>query len=472
MNRKREHNTLYLMLFILLCDYLAVLGAEITAFNVRNYFFTRSYLHVPWFNFWIAFPAIYMVFLNISRLYSRRRPFYKEVEKIFYASVYGTLSVIFVLYVGKTAGSTSRFFVCLFGILSFLYLAIARYAIKTYLMKNRLLLVPVLIIGAGKTAAILAKCLTADAGMGYEIVGLLEDNRVEKGILEQYPVLGKFEDAEKVIQETGVQCVFIAAPGLDSVKQGELIYRVQPYVKNIGVVPNLIGVPTGSVEIEKFYNERLILLGLKNNLARPINRLIKTLFDYCVTTVGIVLISPVMLGISFWIWFDSPGPVIFKHERVGMGGKPFYCYKFRTMCEDADEKLSQLLKDNPGVREEWEKEYKLKDDPRVTRCGAFLRKTSLDELPQVFNVLLGDMSLVGPRPVTPEELPRYGHFADDYLMVKPGITGIWQVSGRSDTTYEERVQMDSWYVRNWSIWIDMVLLFRTFKTVISRSGAY
>ena len=250
------------------------------------------------------------------------------------------------------------------------------------------------------------------------------------------------------------------------------IYRIQPLVKNIGVIPNLVGVPTGGVEVESLFDERLVLLRLKNNLARPLNRWLKTIFDYTLTIVGTILISPILLFIAVWIYKDSPGPVIFKHTRIGKNGKPFPCYKFRSMCVDAKEKLAELLANDPEARAEWEKNFKLKNDPRITKSGAFLRKTSLDELPQIFNVLKGEMSLVGPRPIIKDELARYGEYVGDYLMVKPGITGMWQVSGRSDTTYDERVQLDSWYVRNWSVWLDVMLLWRTGKSVLMRKGAY
>jgi Undecaprenyl-phosphate galactose phosphotransferase WbaP len=188
--------------------------------------------------------------------------------------------------------------------------------------------------------------------------------------------------------------------------------------------------------------------------------------------VGTICISPILLVIALWIYKDSPGPIIFKHMRVGKGGKLFPCYKFRSMCVDADKKLEALLKNNPDARAEWEKDFKLKDDPRITKSGAFLRKTSLDELPQIFNVLKGEMSLVGPRPIITDEVPRYGKYIEDYYMVRPGITGMWQTSGRSDIDYDERVQMDTWYVRNWNIWFDVVLLWRTFSVVLSKKGAY
>lgn len=467
----RYAKTVSILLFVVL-DYLALVGAEQCAFLIRNSFFHSGHLHISWLNFWIVFPLLYIFFLNMGQLYSRRRPFYKEVEQLFHASLYGTLAVIFVLYIMRIAGSTSRFFTGSFGILAFVFLTLLRYALKNFLQRRQLLQTPVIIVGAGKTAELLVKSLRNDPGMGYKIVGLLEDNSVQKGILEQYPVLGGFADAERIIAETGVRRVFIAAPGLEDHDLGMLIYSIQPLVENMGVITNLVGVPTGTVEAESIFNEKLLILRLKNNLTRPLNRLIKTILDYILTIIGIIMISPILLFIAAWIYKDSPGPIIFRHMRIGKDGKPFPCFKFRTMCNNANKKLQELLANDAEARAEWEKDFKLKNDPRITKSGAFLRRTSLDELPQLLNVLRGEMSLVGPRPVIEAELPRYGDFLGDYLMVKPGITGMWQVNGRSDTTYDERVQMDSWYVRNWSVWLDFMLLFRTVKAVIAGKGAY
>ncbi len=471
MNNK--YYKLVLVLLFLLLDYLALVAAEQCAFFLRNLGWQHiSELHISWLNFWVIFPGIFMLFLHIGQLYSRRMPFYKEVEKIFYACCYATAAVVLLLYVARTAGSTSRLFVGLFAVLAFVFVTILRYVGKRLLVKRQLLQIPVLIIGAGRTAELLAKAITDDVGMGYRIIGLLEDNRVQPGILQRFEVLGGFADAERVIVATGVKRVFIAAPGLDPEAMGRLIYRVQPLVENIGVIPAFVGVPTGALEVESLFNERLMVLRLKNNLARPLNRLAKTVFDYVLTLVGVVAISPLLLFIAIWIYKDSPGPVIFKHIRIGKDGKPFPCYKFRSMCVDAKERLAELLANDPAARKEWERDFKLKNDPRITKSGAFLRKTSLDELPQVFNVLRGEMSLVGPRPIIQEELARYGEYVGDYLMVKPGITGMWQVSGRSDIEYSERVLLDSWYVRNWSVWIDIVMLFKTFAVVLARKGAY
>ena len=462
-----------LPLLLLLGDYLSVVAAEQSAFVLRNIIMRAGpELRVSWLNFWIVFPAFYVLFLNMERLYTRRAQFWQIIKSIFYCSVYATIAIIIELYVAQLAGSTSRLFVGLLWIFSFVLLVIARFFIKKLVAKMELLQLPVLIIGAGKTAEVLVRGIAKEESLGYKIIGFLEDKNTNNRLLREYSLLGGFNDAEKVIKRTGVQHVFIAAPGMEQEALLHLINKVQPLVKNIAIIPNLIGMPMGSLEVESLYNERIMILRVKNNLARKVNRVVKLVFDYLLTIVGTVLISPILIAIAVWIYKDSPGPVIFKHIRVGKNGQAFPCYKFRTMCVDAQEKLAELLANNPAAKEEWERDFKLKDDPRITKSGAFLRKTSLDELPQIFNVLRGEMSLVGPRPVIDEELERYGEYLDDYLMVKPGITGMWQVSGRSDTTYEERVQMDSWYVRNWSVWLDIMLLWRTVKAVVKREGAY
>ncbi|HCI4318393.1 TPA: sugar transferase, partial [Klebsiella pneumoniae] len=166
------------------------------------------------------------------------------------------------------------------------------------------------------------------------------------------------------------------------------------------------------------------------------------------------------------------GPAIYGHERVGKNGRKFKCLKFRSMVINSKEVLENLLINDNEAREEWEKTFKLKNDPRITKIGHFLRRTSLDELPQLFNVLKGEMSLVGPRPIITEELQRYNEEVDYYLLSKPGMTGLWQVSGRSDVDYDTRVYLDSWYVKNWSMWNDIAILFKTIAVVLNRDGAY
>lgn len=199
----------------------------------------------------------------------------------------------------------------------------------------------------------------------------------------------------------------------------------------------------------------------------------KTVFDLTLTALGTIAISPLLAYIAYRIKKEDPGPIFFAHTRIGKDGKPFPCYKFRSMVVNSQEMLKKHLEENPAAREEWEKEYKLKNDPRITPIGQVLRKTSLDELPQIFNVLRGEMSLVGPRPVVQEELDKYyGTATKEYCSVKPGITGLWQVSGRSDIDYPERVAMDVEYVRTRNLWKDIVILYKTFDAVLNKKGAY
>jgi undecaprenyl-phosphate galactose phosphotransferase len=199
--------------------------------------------------------------------------------------------------------------------------------------------------------------------------------------------------------------------------------------------------------------------------------LTKRVFDTLTAVALLILLSPVMFVIAWLIRRDG-GPALFAHPRVGKRSKIFKCFKFRTMVVDAEQQLEQLLQQQPELRSQWENERKLRDDPRVNRLGRFLRASSLDELPQLINVIRGEMSLVGPRPVVTAELPRYGDEVGYYLMVRPGMTGLWQVSGRSDLDYDSRVYLDTWYVKNWSLWHDMIILFKTVRVVTDRSGAY
>lgn len=197
----------------------------------------------------------------------------------------------------------------------------------------------------------------------------------------------------------------------------------------------------------------------------------KRVFDVASVLLLTLGLSPFIVPLML-IMACTDGPIIYAHRRIGRGGKVFRCFKFRTMIPDADRALYELLETNPELKAEWVKDHKLRDDPRVTRIGSLLRRTSLDELPQLWNVLRGDMSMVGPRPIVKEELLRYGRSAPVYLSVKPGVTGLWQVSGRNNTDYRRRVAIDVYYVRNQSVLLDFYILLKTIRVVLRRDGAY
>jgi lipopolysaccharide/colanic/teichoic acid biosynthesis glycosyltransferase len=196
--------------------------------------------------------------------------------------------------------------------------------------------------------------------------------------------------------------------------------------------------------------------------------IVKRLIDILGSIAGIIVLSPFLIVIAILVRLDSKGPVLFSHKRLGLGGKIIKVYKFRTMVSDAEELLKRLT---PEQKEEYEKNFKLENDPRITKLGRFLRESSIDELPQLLNVLKGEMTAVGPRPIVPTELQKYGEYADKLLSVKPGLTGSWQTSGRSDTTYEERVQLDMEYIDTRTIWMDVKIAFKTVGVVFKKSGA-
>lgn len=200
---------------------------------------------------------------------------------------------------------------------------------------------------------------------------------------------------------------------------------------------------------------------------------IKRIFDIVFSFLVLVFCLPLYFAIALLVRFSSPGKIVYPQERIGRGGKPFPCYKFRTMYADADQRLNVLLRSNPKLRQEWEKSFKLKKDPRVTPIGSFLRKTSLDEFPQFFNILKGDLSVVGPRPVVQAEVSKFlGPKAPKILSIRPGLTGLWQISGRSDTSYETRVMLDEKYVDSQSLMLDMKVIAKTIPAIIFSRGAY
>lgn len=206
--------------------------------------------------------------------------------------------------------------------------------------------------------------------------------------------------------------------------------------------------------------------------APPPGALLSDAAHFVIAVLALVFLAPLMLLVAIAVFAHDGGPIMFAHRRIGRQGRTFPCLKFRSMAMDAEARLTELLRSDPDARAEWERDHKLRDDPRVTKLGAFLRKTSLDELPQLFNVLRGEMSLVGPRPIVEGEVAKYGHRFKYYCAVKPGITGIWQVSGRNDTSYSTRVAMDCIYAQRRNLGLDMTVLFLTVPAVLARRGSY
>ncbi|MDI6908010.1 MAG: undecaprenyl-phosphate galactose phosphotransferase WbaP [Thermoanaerobacterales bacterium] len=412
-------------------------------------------------------------------LYTRRLPFWREFENTVKACTLGFLVVMAVVSLGKMSGQVSRTLLTLVWLFALAAVPAARYAGKNLLARAGLWRRRVLILGAGRTGEMVADAVAREPFLGYQVVGFLDDDPAKRRRTFSGPfgrparVLGGFADAERVMAGTGVRTLVVAAPGLPGPKLVSLVNRLQQSAEKVLVVPDLFGIPVVGVEADYFFNEQALVLRVRNNLANPLNAALKRVLDILAGGAALALCLPLFAVIGLAIKLDSPGPVFYRCKRLGRRGREFDCWKFRTMYLNNDTILRDYLAADPAAREEWERYAKLRGrDPRVTRAGRFLRRFSLDELPQLINVLMGDMSLAGPRPYLPRERERLGDHAATILLARPGLTGLWQVSGRNDVDFDGRLYLESWYVRNWSLWLDLTLLLRTVTVVLGRKGAY
>ncbi len=332
---------------------------------------------------------------------------------------------------------------------------------------------PTVIIGYGERGKETVTYLQENRALGLRPVMVIDgldsdDGRLVGGI----PVIYMSDPAKisMLSKQLGVNTAIILASELplDILEAAEKIS--QGGFKYLILIPDREQI--GGLVIKKFDLGMNFGLEVKRNLFNKWEMLTKRITDVFLVISGGMIFSPIILMIAIMVKLDSKGPVFYGHTRLGLGGRKFKAWKFRTMVPNAAQVLHEHLDRNPELLQEWERSYKLQNDPRVTRTGRILRKLSLDELPQLWNVLLGEMSLVGPRPIVDDEVGYYGDRFDLYSFVMPGLTGLWQVSGRSDTSYDGRVNLDEYYVRNWSIWMDIYILARTISVVLLRKGAY
>ena len=272
---------------------------------------------------------IFLLFLHICRLHTRQMQFWRVISGIFKACLYGILAEVLFLYVIQIAGTKSRLYIVILWILAFFTVLFFRYVIKVLLDKTAFISEPVLLMGAGKNADIILEHLQIDMGFPYRFIGYLEDERADSAAGPQLPKLGTFAEAASIIRETEVQKVLVIASGLGRERIQDIIYELQPLVRSVSVIPDVETLPFLTMDIESLIDGRMVMFRMRNNLRNKWNRAFKFIFDWCATLLGSIIISPVMLVIALWIWTDSPGPVIFKHRRIGKDGKEFYCYKFR-----------------------------------------------------------------------------------------------------------------------------------------------
>jgi Undecaprenyl-phosphate galactose phosphotransferase WbaP len=386
-------------------------------------------------------------------------------------AVFATLAILAIFALGFHVGDLlSRLLLVLVFLGLLILTPFTQYLVKRGLKKVGVWGKPIVVLSYKETGTNVATVLEQKWELGYNPIAVFEyrldaAEASSEGTDHQQVLAGAVDLARK----RGVDTAIFAMPYTRREQLARLVSLAGLSFQHVLIIPNLSGVTNSAVVARDLAGT--FAVEIKYNLLNPWALRAKRIMDLCATVVGGTFVLPLLLVLSLLVYLESGGPVFYRDQRMGRDGNLFSCVKFRTMVLDAEGLLQRMLEEDRELSEEYSRYHKLRDDPRVTRVGRFLRKTSLDELPQIWNVLRGEMSLVGPRPYLPRESKEIGVTQSEILRVSPGITGPWQVAGRNQTYFGERVQMDAYYVRDWSIWLDLVLLACTVKTVLLGRGA-
>lgn len=431
---------------------------------------------VPEFPFYRGLSLLMtMILLFIyasSGLYQKRNLLggFQEYALLFRATSIGIALIIITGFL-EPDFILARAWLLLSWLFAFVLVGSARFTSRRLVYKLRYhgyFLSPTVIIGANEEARSLAEQLVTWRTSGLHILGFVDDeSRLGTAVHEKLQVIGTTGQLDELIRRYGIEEVVIATSALTRANMIDIFRRYGMDSRlNLRLSSGLFEIITTGLEVKEVAYVPLVRVNQVRLTGS--DRLLKLLLDYCIALPAFIIILPMLALIGLVIKLDSPGPVFYRRRVVGLNGKIFNAYKFRTMHVNGD----AILEQHPDLKEELARTHKLKKDPRVTRIGAYLRKYSLDELPQLLNVLRREMSLVGPRMITPEEMEEYAQWGTNLLTVMPGITGLWQVSGRSDISYAERVRLDMQYIRNWTIWLDLQLISQTPGAVLRARGAY
>lgn len=460
-----------LVLLDAVCIGLSLWGAYYLRFRVLAYYHPV----LPEFYLRLALLAVpmWLVIFALYRLYSPENLFggLQEYASAVNACTVGLVGIILYGFLDRTGPEgISRGWLALVWGFSVITIGTTRFLYRRLIYRLRrrgLFIRRVLIIGTNDEGRYVAEQLRATPQAGMEIVGFLDPRESADPPVEGWPVWRGLNTLGELVQQQGIEEVIVVPTAL---RREELLELYRDWGKEkrprIRLSSGLYELFTTGVQVQEV--GFVPLVSLNRTRITGMDALMKGVLDYVGAALLLVLLSPLLLFIALSIRMDSPGPMIHRRRVVGLNGRVFDAYKFRTMIVDAD----AYLENHPELKREWEETGKIRNDPRVTRVGKWLRRTSLDELPQLVNVLKGQMSLVGPRMITPAELARFGRWQHNLLTVKPGLTGLWQVSGRADLSYEERVRLDMYYIRNYTIWLDLRLLLHTVRVVLQGKGAY
>ncbi|MFK7861600.1 MAG: undecaprenyl-phosphate galactose phosphotransferase WbaP [Granulosicoccus sp.] len=480
----RAVNRIWQRWALIIADILALSMATIGAVLVSEG--ARTMLQMPTAHYGLpGSPMIQIVMLLLPVVvliwsgyvmghYTRLKPLWSETKDLVKIMGYSIALVAVVLFLSNA--HFSRIFFIAYWSFILLLVPTCRFLAKSTLIRAGKFFVPVVIFGNGSNAARSARTIESDRMLGLKIVAFIDlaTNLLQTNTdNEQIAVsnLSRINRLKLDEQFDHPHYVFALESAEDFETNRQLINSMISSCRFVTVSAPVYGLPLDGAEVLNVQPCDSLLVRLQNKLVKPHNVIVKRVVDVVGSSIALLLFSPIMLALLVFIKRDG-GPVFYGQERIGRHGKTFKCWKFRSMVHKADTVLEEYLEKHPELRQAWKEDHKLKNDPRVTFLGKYIRKGSIDELPQLWNVLRGDMSLVGPRPIVKAERIRYGELFDYYLSVRPGITGLWQISGRNDTTYKERVDLDVWYSRNWSLWLDIVITLRTIPAVLFRSGAY
>ena len=423
--------------------------------------------------FLITMPILWLVIFTINGLYAKDNLLggTQEYSRVFRSATVGFLLIVIAGFLGPTL-VFARGWLLMTWVFTFFFAATARFLLRRLiyaLRRHGFFLTPAVIVGANQEGRWLAEQLQRWETSGLHLVGFVDKKTpVTFPLFNDLVSLGTVEQLGEIIERYNIGEVILASSAISTRDYLLEIFRkygVSDKI-NIRMSSGLYEILTTGLTVNEFAYVPLVYVN-KVRLTGA-DTMMKIALDYLLAIVSVILLSPFFLVVAILVKQSSSGSVIHKRLVMGLNGRQFHAYKFRTMVTNGED----VLKMHPELKNELSRNHKLKEDPRVTKIGAFLRKYSLDELPQLFNVLKREMSLVGPRMISPEEVAMYKQFDMNLLTVLPGITGVWQVSGRSDISYEERVRLDMYYIRNWSIWLDLQLLFQTIPAVLKSRGAY
>jgi undecaprenyl-phosphate galactose phosphotransferase len=436
----------YLLGYLLRGYILSLLFHTIAPQQPFQIFISRFYLIIP-----------YILVFSYDGLYTKRFEFWEETRRLWKSSLVATAIVMIILFVTKTI-IVSRAIIIIAFLISLILLPIGRNFFKKMLFRLHLWYKNVLIISSKPIQEKLLNEINRHPILGYKPI-LFTDNIPLNDV-----------GINEILTREKIDSIVVDAHEFDQTKILELYNKAEGKVEDFFVIPALSQLQTAGVEMEQM--ESTLLMKFHYNLLRTESQVAKRLLDLFIAGIGFIIALPLILILTILVKLTSAGPIFFIQKRLGKNRKLFPCYKFRTMYLDAPDRLENLLNSSSQAKTEWEKYLKITNDPRVTPLGKFLRRTSLDELPQLWNVIKSEMSLVGPRPYLPHEVENMEKKMGIITRVKPGITGLWQVSGRSQLTFEERLQLDEYYVKNWSIWTDLVIMVKTIRVFIKTEGAY